>query len=662
MRQDPHFDHTNNESIAVKTTVFDLIWKFKKALEKQGHEKIDLHRFTHEKDYRKAILLNVDISELPISKSLQRIYKDLLEADELELAKEVELPPEKKTLISPPVQEKAKTSNQHNNKPIYIGFAAIASLLFGVSFIQFSSATQDSKSTDAAPLKATQFQTSSVRTTQIKPTQVTAAKVAVPEINAPLAQPKMIDLNNQAAQNQLPIVTNSEQQIVTAITPDKPAPGVEEAIKKTAFRIQGSNTIGEVLAPELLKAFYANEGAQQATLRKSGIDVENSLEVSFAGKKEVSVIPIHAHGSSTGFAALNNNMTELAMASRRIKDKEVKQLEGRYGNLKSKSTEHIIGMDGLAVIVNPDNPIAHLSTENLAKLFSGNITNWSELGGKDQAVKIFARDSNSGTWDSFKSMVLKKHGVKLSTASKRLESSVELSDSVSRTPGAIGFIGLPYVLRAKALAVSDGKHGLPIYPTSFTISTEDYPLVRRLYIYEPTTISTQSEAHRFISFVLSKEGQDVVKKAGFISQNIYQTTPVLTDTYPQEYIQTVKNAQRLSLNFRFQSGTVVLDNKAVRDLERVIQFFESNPGQQAMLIGFSDSIGDPVGNKALSLQRARTVEQALLTRGINIQRTVGLGEMAPIASNQTKLGREKNRRVEIWVDSNSAHSYNTANR
>tara|TARA_Y100000782_G_C10189356_1_gene269648 strand:+ start:1292 stop:3217 length:1926 start_codon:yes stop_codon:yes gene_type:complete len=641
----------------VKTTVFDLIWKFKNALEKQGHEKIDLHRFTHEKDYRKTILLNVDISELPISKSLQRIYKDLLEADELELAKEVELPPEKKTLISPPVQEKPKNSNQHNNKPIYIGFAAIASLLFGVSFIQFSSATQDSKSTDSARVNTTELLTSQVNTTQVRATQVTA-----PKVNAPLAQPKMNDANHQAAQNQLPITANSEQQVVAAVTPDKPVPEVEEVIKTTAFRIQGSNTIGEALAPELLKAFYANEGAQQTTLIKSGIDVENNLEVSFAGKKEVSVIPIHAHGSSTGFAALNNDMTELAMASRRIKDKEVKQLESRYGNLKSKSTEHIIGMDGLAVIVNPDNPIAHLSTENLAKLFAGNITNWRELGGKDQAVKIFARDSNSGTWDSFKSMVLKKHGVKLSTASKRLESSVELSDSVSRTPGAIGFIGLPYVLRAKALAVSDGKHGLPIYPTSFTISTEDYPLVRRLYIYEPTTISTQSEAHRFISFVLSKEGQDVVKKAGFISQNIYQTTPVLTDTYPQEYIQTVKNAQRLSLNFRFQSGTVVLDNKAVRDLERVIQFFESNPGQQAMLIGFSDSIGDPVGNKALSLQRARTVEQALLARGINIQRTVGLGEMAPIASNQTKLGREKNRRVEIWVDSHSAHSYNTATR
>ncbi|WP_415891783.1 phosphate ABC transporter substrate-binding/OmpA family protein [Neptuniibacter sp. PT8_73] len=631
----------------MKTTVFDLIWKFKNALEKQGHEKIDLHRFTHERDYRKAILLNVDISELPLSRSLQKIYKDLLEADELELAKEVELPPEPKPAPIP-AQEKKKSNKEPNDKPIFYGIAAVVLLVFGFAVFQFSSTTQEAKAPIAAISEPKSTSTAAQVTEQPKQTVETTTAQPAKAVEMARTEIKNVETTPPAIQP-VPVVAAAVVE-------------VEEVVKTTPFRIQGSNTIGEVLAPELLKAFYASEGAQQSTLVASDIEVENNLEITYPGKKEISVIPIHAHGSSTGFKALNENKTDLAMASRRIKDKEVEQLESRYGNLKSKSTEHIIGMDGLAVIVNPDNPIAHLSTEDLAKLFAGNISNWSELGGPDLAVKIYARDSNSGTWDSFKSMVLKKHGVKLSEAAERLESSVELSDNVSKTPGAIGFIGLPYVLRAKALAISDGEKGLPIYPTSFTISTEDYPLVRRLYIYEPSTISTQSEAHRFISFVLSKEGQDVVKKAGFISQNIYPTTPVLTDTYPQEYIQSVKNAQRLSLNFRFKSGTVVLDNKAVRDLERVIQFFESNPGQQATLIGFSDSIGDPVINKSLSLQRARAVEQALLARGINIQRSIGLGEMAPIASNLTKLGREKNRRVEIWVDSNNAQSYNTATR
>jgi phosphate transport system substrate-binding protein len=186
-------------------------------------------------------------------------------------------------------------------------------------------------------------------------------------------------------------------------------------------------------------------------------------------------------------------------------------------------------------------------------------------------------------------MVLKKHGVKLAEHARRFESSMELSDRVSQDPGAIGFIGLPYVLRAKALAVADEEGGLPVFPTTFTVSTEDYPLSRRLYMYEPMTLSLQSPAHQFISFVASEEGQEVVRRSGFISQNIQRIQPVLGPELPQEYLSLVQGGSRLSLNFRFNSGTFELDNKAQRDLERVIRFFEMNPGQRAFLIGFSDS-------------------------------------------------------------------------
>jgi phosphate transport system substrate-binding protein len=630
----------------VKTTIFDLIWKLKRTLEAQGHEKIDLHRFTHDKNYRQDILLNIDISELPISNALKEIYTDLLTEDELKLIKEVELPAEAiqqqgtpLSKVEPQIISENTSPPNSRNTPIYAGLTIIALLVLGFNFFQFSNTTRETPINDHITVQINPLNTT------VKPPESTATK-PVKESNR---------LPSSTHQTELP----TQQTTVKPLIKKRPIP---ETIKTIPFRIQGSNTIGEVLAPELIKAFYKSEGATNATLIKSEVTVENNLEITHPGGTRVSLIPIHAHGSSTGFKALNNNDTDLAMASRRIKEKEVKLLERRYGNLRSKSTEHIIGMDGLAVIINPSNPINSLSTEQLAQLFSGNISNWQELGGRNEPVKIFARDGNSGTWDSFKAMVLKKHGVKLSLSAKRIESSVELSESVSQTQGSIGFIGLPYVLRAKALAISDDKKGQPIFPTSFTVSTEDYPLVRRLYIYEPTTINTQSDAHRFIRFALSQKGQDVVKKAGFISQNIYKTTPVLTRTLPQQYINTVKNAQRLSLNFRFHSSTFILDNKAERDLERVIQFFETHPGQQAMLIGFSDSIGDTKKNAALSLQRAKTVEQALLSRGINIQRTIGLGEMAPIASNQTKAGRERNRRVEIWVGSDRQPLFDTAIR
>lgn len=622
----------------MKTTVFDLIWKLKRELERQGHEKIDLHRFTHDQAYRHAILLNIDITELPISKPLQQIYTELLAADTLELIQEVELPPEPISTVSNTANTSIEAVN-HNNKPVYIVFAIVVFLLFSFSLIQFTNTTE--KSTVSRVNKSLEKQ-------PLSP-------------SAPLrTNTSTVNLTSEPLADTTVQTTRSIIQGYQKSTPSTVAHNT--ASPTTPFRIQGSNTIGELLAPELVKAFYKSQGATEFELIESEVEVEKSLAISHPDNRRHALVPIFAHGSSTGFSALAKKETDLAMASRRIKDKEVKTLASQYGDLRSKSTEHIIGMDGLAVIVNPNNPIDHLNTEQLAQIFSGHIKNWKVLGGTNQAIQIFARDSNSGTWDSFKSMVLKKHGVALSPQATRIESSVELSDQVSKTAGAIGFIGLPYVLRAKALAISDDQYGQPIYPTSFTISTEDYPLVRRLYIYEPSTISTQSDAHKFIEFVLSKEGQDVVKQTGFISQNIYKTQPMLTANLPQTYIETVNNAQRLSLNFRFNSGTFVLDNKAVRDLERVVQFFEKNPAQQAMLIGFSDSIGDPQGNKSLSLQRAKAVESALLARGINIKNTVGLGEMAPIASNSTKTGRERNRRVEIWVNSNDPTSFNTATR
>lgn len=613
----------------MKTTVFDLIWKLKRELEKNGHDKIDLHRFTHEQAYRQLILLDIDITQLSFGSNLGKIYKELLEDDQLDLAKEIEIPDEKPSQIIAP-----STSKPASNQPVYIGFAVIICLLFGFAVMLFDSNSSDS---------VVNLPPHTLKKATDKPSLTTSGQ----ELTKTTLQPPK---KNEFATDKF------SDSIAEKLKIDFSDPQEQHL-----FRIYGSNTIGEVLAPELIKAFYLQNGAREVLLEKTSIEVENNLRVTKAGETTASLVPIHAHGSSTGFKALNENQTDLAMASRRIKDKELKQLGPKYGNLRSKSTEHIIGMDGLAVIVNPANPIDHLSTEQLAKLFSGNATNWKEFGGNNQSVKVFARDQNSGTWDSFKSMVLKKHGVKLISSAERIESSVELSDQVSKTPGAIGFIGLPYVLRSKALAVSDDQNGHPIYPTTFTISTEDYPLVRRLYIYEPSSIDTNSDAHRFISFVLSQAGQDVVKKAGFISQNIYKTRPMMTANLPTSYISAISNSERLSLNFRFHSGTFQLDNKAERDLQRVVDFFESNPGQQAMLIGFSDSIGEPDANQALSLKRAKAVEKALLSRGINVQSTIGLGEIAPIASNQTRIGRERNRRVEIWVNGNSI-GHNTATR
>lgn len=110
-------------------------------------------------------------------------------------------------------------------------------------------------------------------------------------------------------------------------------------------------------------------------------------------------VELSAHGSSTGFAALLERHAELAAASRPVKDSEVRALAG-FGDLRSPYAEQVIAIDGLAIILHPDNPLASLDTAQLAAVFAGEVHTWEELGGKGGAIRLYARDEQSGTYDT----------------------------------------------------------------------------------------------------------------------------------------------------------------------------------------------------------------------------------------------------------------------
>lgn len=587
----------------VHTTFFDLLWRLKRELEHQGVGRVDMSSFIVKREYRLSILEQVDVTAL--EPDLQRILPELLEEGALDIARQIPVRPAERESDqgdSAPGQSMPLSEPERKRTGIRAGILVLLIMLAGVAAL----------------------------------TGLTGGGL----LSAPLSALGLIGAGEVQARE---TVGGTETAGEAARTENRAAP------VETLFRLHGSNTIGETLAPALLKAFVQRQGGQDLEVVQGAVDVEREILFSMPGKEGRQRVELHAHGSSTGFAGLLHQEADLAMSSRRIKEEENARLAPAYGDLMTVRTEHVVGMDGLAIIVHPNNPINSLNTAQLAKLFAGEVRNWTQLGGPDLPVRIYSRDENSGTWDSFKNMVLKKHGVRLAPSAHRFESSMELSERVSREPGAIGFIGLPYVLRAKALAVADEEGALPVFPTTFTVSTEDYPLTRRLYIYEPVTLALNSPAHQFISFVTSEAGQNIVRNSGFISQNIQRIQPVLSDELPQEYLALTRGGERLSLNFRFNSGTFELDNKARRDLERVIRFFEKNPGQRTFLIGFSDSIGDSEYNRKLSLQRAEVVRDQLLTRGINVAAVHGLGALAPVASNATAVGRERNRRVEVWV-------------
>lgn len=427
-----------------------------------------------------------------------------------------------------------------------------------------------------------------------------------------------------------------------------PAQAAAPAPLSLLFRMHGSNTIGEKLGPALAESYLKLKGAS-ATEEKELAPDERQVIGTQPGAPLRPAVEVFAHGSATAFKDLGAQAADLGMASRRIKPEEAAQLRPLDGDLSSPSSEHVLGLDGVAVVVNPANPVQSLSIEQVGKLFSGEIGDWSAVGGNPGPVSVHARDDKSGTYDTFKALVLDPLNLKLAGGAKRYESSTDLSDAVAADPGGIGFIGLPYVRRSKVLGISAGAGNPPIVPTQFTVGTEDYPLSRRLYLYLPGKAPSK-EASDFVEYALSDAGQDVVKQIGFVSQNPYTQKVADDANWPADYRQLVNGTERLSFDFRFESGTGNPDTKARRDLGRLVDYLgRTGRGRAVLLAGFADGIGASAANQQLSLDRAKVIAAALQARGIDVLEVKGFGSAIPVASNDTPAGRERNRRVEVWL-------------
>lgn len=413
-----------------------------------------------------------------------------------------------------------------------------------------------------------------------------------------------------------------------------------------ALRIQGSNTIGAALGPALVMGMMQHQGVQ-AVHSEPGDGANEQRVIGKTRQGRTVTIEVAAHGSSTGFAALKNLSADLAASSRPIKDSELVDLEP-LGDLKSPEAEQVIAIDGLAIILNPKNPLNTLNTEQLAQIFNGEVDTWEALGGIGGPIHLYARDDQSGTYDTFKELVLRLRGKPLAPA-KRFESSEQLSDAVSQDAQGIGFIGLPYVRQAKAVAIVDGD-SQPMLPLNSLIATEDYPLSRRLFFYLPPS-SHNAWAKALVDFTQSSKGQAIVAANGFIAQQVQAISVEPRPSMPADYQAIAREAQRLSVNFRFEEGSASLDNKARQDLQRVVAYLKSHDklDKQVTLVGFGDAKNDPQRAALLSKLRAMAVRRELVRNGVVLRDILGFGAQMPVAANTADEGRIKNRRVEVWV-------------
>jgi phosphate transport system substrate-binding protein len=219
-------------------------------------------------------------------------------------------------------------------------------------------------------------------------------------------------------------------------------------------------------------------------------------------------IQVTGGGSGTGISALINGTTDICNSSRPMKPAERDKLKQRYG---TRGVEIKCALDGLAVYVHESNPIKELSIQQLKDIYQGKITNWKEVGGRDERIILYSRENNSGTYVYFKDNVLM--GEDFAPSTQNMAGTAAVVNAVAKDKASIGYGGSAYGKGIRELPIKADDKSPAYAPTMENIRSGKYPIARFLYMYlksRPT-----GEVKKYIDWILSDEGQQIVSEVGY---------------------------------------------------------------------------------------------------------------------------------------------------
>jgi phosphate transport system substrate-binding protein len=224
----------------------------------------------------------------------------------------------------------------------------------------------------------------------------------------------------------------------------------------------------------------------------------------YMGKHPNVNITVSESGSGNGAKSLVNATCDVATMSRPMKSSEMKAAKDA-GVLP---IENIVAMDGIAAIVHQSNPVANLTVEQLRDIYTGKIKNWKEIGGPDQKIVVISRDTNSGTYECFESMVMNKE--KMADKVEYVGSNGAARQRVLNTPAAVAYVGLAFTEGVKAVKVNN------IEATPATVAAAKYPVSRPLYMYTNRRPKEGTALHDFISLSGAAEGKKLIEDKGYV--------------------------------------------------------------------------------------------------------------------------------------------------
>lgn len=220
------------------------------------------------------------------------------------------------------------------------------------------------------------------------------------------------------------------------------------------------------------------------------------------------VLQVTGGGSGTGIAALINGTTDIATASREMKQDEKLKLRDRY---QTMGIEIPVAKDGLAVYLHESNGVKEFSFEQLHDIYTAKITNWKQVGGADAPITLYGRENSSGTYVFFKEVVLL--GADFAPSCQTLPGTAAVVNAVAQDPNGIGYGGAAYAKGVRECAVRKDVGSPAVLPSEATVKDGSYPLARPLFFY--TRRQPEGNVKAFVSWVLSADGQGIVKQVGY---------------------------------------------------------------------------------------------------------------------------------------------------
>jgi phosphate transport system substrate-binding protein len=452
--------------------------------------------------------------------------------------------------------------------------------------------------------------------------------------------------------------------VQTAQAPARPAsaqlpPGRE-------LKMAGVADIGELLIPDLVDGYIAGMGLRPKGWSQ-GAKPEERLQEGRDGRGQPQRrVTVERTGQADAFVALGERRADIALSTRSPNEQEASNVQRSLGvDLVTAQHENVLALGGVAVVVHPDNPVQRLKIEQIRDIFAGTITNWNAVGGPNRPIRVLARDVSAGATEQFNAEVMRDK--QIAGNADRVGSSSQIANTVAAEPGAIGFVGMAFIGRSRALNLV-ASCGIEFPAGTFEVKTQDYPLEQRLYMYAGAKGNPMVED--FLRYVASPAGAEVVQDAGYISLqptlgtreytqfrllDATRAAPTAPDPrYVQamaDYSLAVRQALRLSSTFRFDSGSQALDVLGQSEIERVAEFVKrpENAKYKVNVLGFSDNIGAFGQQRSVSERRAAEVARQLKQRGVTVNHVSGYGYVAPVACEEDPSAPAKNRRVELWL-------------